>query len=67
MSALLHPDSTRSIEMSEQEQNEFMNSLSLARRALYARDPKRRAMEAVERQVRENDRTNEVASESGDR
>ncbi len=44
--------------MSEQEHREFMTSLELARRALYARDPKRRAMEEIERQNRE-------ASQSG--
>jgi hypothetical protein len=57
MSALLRRIMNRSIEMSEQEQTEFMNSLALARRALYARDPKRRAIEAIERQVRDDDPT----------
>ena len=37
--------------MSEQEQNEFAKSLELARAALYARDPKRRAIEEIERQM----------------
>ena len=41
----------RKLEMSEQEQNEFAKSLELARAALYARDPKRRAIEEIERQM----------------
>ena len=38
--------------MSEQEHTEFLKSLQLARSALYARDPKRRAIEEVERTMR---------------
>lgn len=41
--------------MSNQEHGEFLKSLELARQALYARDPKRRAIEEIERQTREAD------------
>ena len=53
--------------MSEQEQTEFLSSLELARRALYARDPKRRAMEAMERQLREVERQTTCAFPGTDR
>lgn len=37
--------------MSEQEQSEFRQSLELARAALYSRDPKRRVIAEIERQM----------------
>ena len=53
--------------MSEQEKREFMSSLELARRALYARDPKRRAMEEIERQYREAEQPCMPGVESAER
>ena len=44
-------DPIRTSDSPLQEHNEFLKSLQLARKALYARDPKRRAMEAIERQA----------------
>ena len=42
--------------MSDSDSDAFRRSLELARAALYARDPKRRAMEAVERLAAKQER-----------
>ncbi|MEL6226105.1 MAG: hypothetical protein AAFN27_18600 [Pseudomonadota bacterium] len=42
--------------MSDQDESEFLRSLQRVREAHYSRDPKRRAIESVERQMQQ-DRT----------
>ncbi|MEM9060601.1 MAG: hypothetical protein AAGD13_09075 [Pseudomonadota bacterium] len=37
--------------MSEQDESEFLRSLERVRKAHYSRDPKRRAIEAIEKQM----------------
>ena len=46
-----HSDFNDGDDQAEQDQSEFLKSLQLARAALYARDPKRQAMEAIELQA----------------
>ncbi|MEL7154281.1 MAG: hypothetical protein AAFN51_10925 [Pseudomonadota bacterium] len=46
-----HSDPHGNDDIAAQDQSEFLKSLKLARAALYARDPKRRAIEAIELQA----------------